>query len=174
MSKLLLYGFVIQCLAYNFLLAHNGMTQDLSDVFLTVNLRNASLEEAFSKIEKETDFKFLYSDGSIDLERVSKLGLYKQASLKEILISIARANKVRFKRINNTIIVDPLKNKKSKKEIVVDTFEKIISGTVRSENNEPLPGVSVLAKGTTIGAVTDLEGKYNIAVPDDAVALVFS
>lgn len=174
MSKLLLYGFVFQCLAYNFLLAHNGMTQDLSNVFLTVNLRNTSLEEAFSKIEKETDFKFLYSDGSIDLERVSKLGLYKQASLKEILISIARANKVRFKRINNTIIVDPLKNKKSKKEIVVDTFEKIISGTVRSENNEPLPGVSVLAKGTTIGAVTDLEGKYNIAVPDDVVALVFS
>ena len=174
MSKLMLYGFVIQCLAYNFLLAHNGMTQDLGDVFLTVNLRNTSLEEAFSEIEKETDFKFLYSDGSIDLKRISNIGSYTEVSLKEILISIARKNDVRFKRINNTIIVDPLKKANRKLEVIVEVDEKIIVGTVTAENNEPLPGVNVLVKGTTIGVITDVEGKYKINVPDDATTLVFS
>ena len=174
MSKLLLYSFVLQCVAYNFLLAHNGMTQNLSEVFLTINLRNISLEEAFSKIEKETNFKFLYSDGSIDLNSTCDIGSYKRVSLREILTAIARKNNVRFKRINNTIIVDPLIKEKRKQQVIVEVDDKIITGTVTAENNEPLPGVNVFVQGTTIGVITDVEGKYIINVSDDATTLVFS
>ncbi|WKN42852.1 SusC/RagA family TonB-linked outer membrane protein [Tunicatimonas pelagia] len=53
--------------------------------------------------------------------------------------------------------------------------QNTISGTVTDgENNETLPGVNVLVKGTTIGTITDVEGKYSISVPDDAETLVFS
>ncbi|MEM9833384.1 MAG: TonB-dependent receptor, partial [Bacteroidota bacterium] len=53
--------------------------------------------------------------------------------------------------------------------------QNTISGTVTDgENNETLPGVNVLVKGTTIGTITDVEGKYSLSVPNDAETLVFS
>nr|MBI1230112.1 SusC/RagA family TonB-linked outer membrane protein [Cytophagales bacterium] len=50
-----------------------------------------------------------------------------------------------------------------------------ISGTIiSSEESDPIPGVSVLVKGTTIGTVSDLDGKYSIAVPSGSSVLSFS
>ncbi|MDH3710677.1 MAG: von Willebrand factor type A domain-containing protein [Cyclobacteriaceae bacterium] len=50
-----------------------------------------------------------------------------------------------------------------------------ISGTVYSqEDNYALPGVNVLIKGTTTGAVTDINGKYSLTVPSEGVTLIFS
>ena len=50
-----------------------------------------------------------------------------------------------------------------------------VSGTVTSiESDEALPGVNVVVKGTTIGTVTDIEGNYNVDVPEDQNVLQFS
>ncbi|MFC3416546.1 SusC/RagA family TonB-linked outer membrane protein [Algoriphagus hitonicola] len=50
-----------------------------------------------------------------------------------------------------------------------------VSGTVLSgEDNLPLPGVSVLVKGTSSGTVTDIDGKYTVPVSSDDAVLVFS
>lgn len=53
------------------------------------------------------------------------------------------------------------------------TFNSV-SGRVFDENNEPLPGTSVLVKGSTIGTVTDVEGFYSLSLPQSASSLVFS
>jgi len=53
--------------------------------------------------------------------------------------------------------------------------ERSVSGVVTSaEDGDPLPGVSVVIKGSTIGTVTDMDGKYSISVPSDGGTLVFS
>ena len=53
--------------------------------------------------------------------------------------------------------------------------ERIIQGTVLEEGtNEPLIGVNVVVKGTTIGTTTDIDGKYSIKIPSDKAILVFS
>ena len=49
-----------------------------------------------------------------------------------------------------------------------------ITGTVTSQDGELLIGSTVQVKGTSIGDVTDEEGKYQIDVPDEATTLVFS
>jgi len=53
---------------------------------------------------------------------------------------------------------------------------KVITGTVTSgvKGEGPIPGVTVQAKGTTIGAITDANGKYSITVPQTVTTLVFS
>ncbi|HPE75686.1 MAG TPA: TonB-dependent receptor [Draconibacterium sp.] len=52
---------------------------------------------------------------------------------------------------------------------------KSISGTVtNSEDGDSMPGVSVMVKGTTLGAVTNLNGYFELNVPNDAKTLVFS
>ncbi len=52
--------------------------------------------------------------------------------------------------------------------------ERQITGTVISEDGEPLIGVNILVKGTTMGTITDFDGNFEIMVPDDAEILVFS
>lgn len=55
------------------------------------------------------------------------------------------------------------------------SLEQTIRGTVTDvETDEPLPGVNVLAKGTTTGTVTDVDGNYRLTVQDDVTTLVFS
>lgn len=51
---------------------------------------------------------------------------------------------------------------------------EIVSGKVLSESGQPLPGVNVLVKGTTVGAVTDADGNYAINIASDDAILVFS
>ncbi|WP_266368290.1 SusC/RagA family TonB-linked outer membrane protein [Tellurirhabdus rosea] len=51
---------------------------------------------------------------------------------------------------------------------------RTITGRVADEKNEPLPGVSVVVKGTTRGSVTDATGRYRLDVPDEGATLVFS
>ena len=55
------------------------------------------------------------------------------------------------------------------------SIEKTITGTVTDRSTgESLPGVNIVAKGTTVGTVTDIEGNYRLTAPDDATTLVFS
>lgn len=49
-----------------------------------------------------------------------------------------------------------------------------VNGTVFDDNEDPLPGASILVKNTTTGTITDLDGKYQIQVPDSEAVLVVS
>ena len=52
---------------------------------------------------------------------------------------------------------------------------RTITGTITSAtDNEPLPGATVLVKGTTTGTITDLDGKYVLVVPQDKDVLVYT
>lgn len=51
---------------------------------------------------------------------------------------------------------------------------RTVSGTVTSDNGEPLPGVTVIVKGTTVGATTNAAGEYSLALPDGSNTLVVS
>ncbi len=53
--------------------------------------------------------------------------------------------------------------------------QRMVSGTVSdSDNGQPLEGVTILVKGTSIGIFSDVNGKYNLVVPQEAEVLVFS
>jgi TonB-linked SusC/RagA family outer membrane protein len=52
--------------------------------------------------------------------------------------------------------------------------QRTVSGKVTDENGEGLPGVNVVIKGTATGVTTDLDGNYQISVPDDNAILVFT
>lgn len=71
--------------------------------------------------------------------------------------------------------VDQIKSRQIDLSFLSKPNEKTLSGTVTdAEEGNALPGVNVLAKGTTVGTVTDVEGKYRLVVADDVETLVFS
>lgn len=52
--------------------------------------------------------------------------------------------------------------------------QRTVSGVVTDENNDPMPGINVLIKGTSTGSATDGNGKFTIAVPGDDAVLTLS
>lgn len=59
--------------------------------------------------------------------------------------------------------------------LVVNAQTKVLTGTVTAkEDGQPIPGVSVSVKGTTLGTITNIDGVFELKVPEDAKTLVFS
>jgi TonB-linked SusC/RagA family outer membrane protein len=52
--------------------------------------------------------------------------------------------------------------------------QRTITGMISAPDGDPLVGASVVVKGTSVGALTDVDGKFSLAVPKDAQTLVFS
>lgn len=69
---------------------------------------------------------------------------------------------------------DYMANMKSLSNYSVKNEEIKVTGRVTGDNNEALPGVSIVVKGTTTGTTTDVDGKYSLVVPDASGILVFS
>ena len=46
--------------------------------------------------------------------------------------------------------------------------QKTITGTVSGDDGAPIPGASIVLKGTTIGVVTDMDGKFTLSIPSTA------
>jgi len=56
----------------------------------------------------------------------------------------------------------------------VSAQERVVTGVVKDETGNSMPGVNVLIKGTALGTATDTDGKFTISVPDDNATLVFT
>jgi TonB-dependent starch-binding outer membrane protein SusC len=59
-------------------------------------------------------------------------------------------------------------------ELGNSAIQRTISGKVTDENGESIAGANVTVKGTTVGIITDADGKYKLTVPDNATTLVIS
>lgn len=178
MTKLVLYGTFIQCFMLSVLLAAdiNAQQKSIDDIYLDINLKNSSIKHALEVIEKETGLFFAYSDSSID-KNVKIDYASSEASLRDVLSHLSKNSDLQFKRVNETINI----SKKSTGTVSVSEIittqnqGRAISGKVISADDQSgLPGVNVIVQGTTQGTVTDVDGNYNLEVPDDNSVLVYS
>ena len=179
MSKLTLYGFIIQLAFFGLLSAKDGFAQSKSikEVYLNLNVHNEQLKVVFNQIEEKTGFGFTYSKDLVnDSFRINTK--IENGSLENLLLSISEQTGLSFKRINDNIYVN--KRPDGQRE-VTEKIEEIpsqgieVSGRVTSsEDQTGLPGVNVIVKGTSHGTVTDVEGNYKINVPNAETVLEFS
>ncbi|WP_277484253.1 TonB-dependent receptor [Catalinimonas alkaloidigena] len=175
-TRFVAYGVLLQLLCFQLLIAADGEAQNIrnvKEVMISVDYQETTLNEVFRGIESKTEFKFVYDQQDIPLQDKVSFTLTNQ-SLADVLVEVSRISRLSFKQVNNTINVRRLKNKRTDKPIEV-IIEQTISGKVSdSESGEPLPGVNVLAKGTTTGTVTGVDGNYRLTVSDEVTTLVFS
>ncbi len=138
-------------------------------------MANESLNHAMDRLLKPLGFRYESYGGKFFLiVKNTKKGTRKSNKLRRHLQKIQKldgSGNVSIQRLRSK----PLENIKG----VVNYLKKMkveipISGTVVSEAGEPLIGVNILVKGTSTGTTTDLEGKYQLDVPEDATTLIFS
>ena len=138
---------------------------------LTLNLKKSSVEKVLFQIEEQSNFVFLYNKDMIDVSRVTDIDVEK-ASIQEVLGRLFGNSGVKYQIIDRQIVLSPEFAKVP--ELTVSGQYKIITGKVTDPGGAPLPGVTVMIKGTTSGVITDIDGNYSIGnVPANAV-LVFS
>ncbi len=175
-GKLSIHLFVISAIIFNSVLASKSGAQNILSVKearISVTIDQLSLEETFDLIESNSDYKFVYKYSELNKKiRLSMSPESYGSSMENLLLSISREANVSFKQVNNRISVKQLSIKSTDYaiDVVIDQVE--VSGTITDENGEPLPGASIIEKGTTRGAVTDLQGKFNLTVAEDAILTV--
>ncbi|MCS3732301.1 TonB-dependent receptor [Mucilaginibacter dorajii] len=139
---------------------------------VTVHEKNISIEKVLKLIKKQSSYHFLYkidelsSANNVDLD-------FTNASIESVLDKCFKNTPFTYKIVNRTILVK--KNPDATASISTSTIVlQKVEGVVTDEKGIPLPGVTVKLKGTGSGAVTDLNGKFTIDVPNANGILIFS
>ena len=134
---------------------------------ITVQFEQQPLSEVLRVLKQKTNYEFLYNDEEIKgITGITRS--FTNASVQEVLTACLAGTKYSFKIVDNLIVITPDDKKDEIKKVTV-------KGKVVDERGEVLPGVTVLLKGTTVGVVTDIDGKFKIELPkQDTMILVFT
>ncbi|HEY4788074.1 MAG TPA: TonB-dependent receptor [Bacteroidales bacterium] len=129
---------------------------------ITMNVSNGTLSDIFKEIEKQTEYKIFYKVDQINLQNRFSCKADDQ-TVSEVLAKVLPENGATYDVIDKIIVITPATKQAQK-----------VTGVVTDSKGQPLPGVSVLIKGTGTGTITDVDGKFSVEVPDASAVLVFS
>ena len=127
---------------------------------ITVDFKEEALGEVLKKLEKLSPYKILFTYDHVQGYKVT-------ASLKNVTILDALKKVLEGKPFTYSEITDgkyiTVKYQSDKKNL--DGKVVTVKGVVLDKNKEPLPGVTVIIKGTSTGVATNADGMYEIVVP---------
>ncbi|MDP4184624.1 MAG: TonB-dependent receptor [Bacteroidota bacterium] len=141
-----------------------------------LNMKGANLRSVFQKIEEQSEFIILFNEKTIDINRKVDVNV-KNKSIEVLLSQLFEGNKNAYKIYNRQIVILPGKVSTPTERNTLPLQQpqkKKIKGSVKDSKDSPVPGVTILVKGTKNGILTDLDGKFTIDLQDDAETLIFS
>ena len=124
---------------------------------ITIQKKNISIIEALKEVEKQSDYSVGYNDSQLRNKPVLNLDL-KAVALENALAQILRGSGFTYQFKDKYIMIIPDNKPKG-------IPAKKVSGIVIDENNEPLIGVNIKVEGSSEGAITDIDGNFNIMAP---------
>lgn len=160
LSKRLVYVFVVQLFMMQLLLANTSNGQNKGQIMISFFSQEAPYTDVFNQIEAQTDLVFLYDDDISGSDKRFTLNR-ENISLNELL-GLLEKKGLKFMREGDHISVKMAEN----------AYDKIdITGRVTDENGAPMPGATILIKGTNVGTVTDNDGYYRIHAEEKGVLI---
>jgi TonB-linked SusC/RagA family outer membrane protein len=176
--KLTLSQLIILLIMTGISFAGSSSAQELLDEKLTLDVRNEPLKEILKKIESKVPVKFAYSKEAIGSMEGVSINAYNE-KLSDVLDKLFKPRGIRYQVIGEQIILTHYLNE-DKAQIEDEAFNRaenlqsVVTGKVSTETGESIPGVNILLKGTSIGTVTDVDGKFSLEVHDLSSTLIFS
>ncbi|GGB96882.1 SusC/RagA family TonB-linked outer membrane protein [Dyadobacter sediminis] len=174
--------FLVSLICTSLSFARSGLAQELLNREVSIQADQQELKSVLASIEKSAQVKFSYVPSLIKNQKVtfSATNQTLKVVLKELLVPL----QIRFSVSGDYIILNKKKedtpDAAKEQGLLVplpytDQTDMTIKGQVTaSDSKEPLPGVSVVVKGTQQGAITSGDGSYSLVVPDESAVLVFS
>lgn len=160
--QIMLRTFILLCCTTVFSFSKSGLAQNA-----TVNInetKTISIEDVFDMIKNQTNYKFVYRYDLI--KKIPKVEVNEGTiTVKELLEKGLNPANFTFEFTQNTVIV-----KREDKTNDSNFQEQItITGVVTDSFGDPLPGVTIVVKGTSKGTSTNLEGIYTIEAPKQSI-----
>ncbi len=182
---------VLLCITFTKIFATEAFSQNI-----TLNAENVKIKKILTEIEHKSDFSFFYNSSIVNVGLKKSLAV-EDINIEDVLSQLFNNTNIDYSFVRNQIILFPkdkpeLKLKierlldkadttvtssltsKMVSEYIHSILQTKVVGKVVDEKGNPLPGVSVLVKGTNKGAATDFDGNYSVSLDDPNSVLVFS
>lgn len=165
--------FILRMKVIGILICIAGLTGSFASVYsqqtkLNLNVQNMTVKNVLKQIEDQSEYTFMYNASKIDVYRLVNINV-EESTVEEILKLIFAGEDVSYKIMDRHIIISSnsgftdLKNMRQ---------QISVAGAVVDASGNPIPGVSVVLKGTTIGTITGADGRYTLNnIPGDGTLL---
>lgn len=137
---------------------------------VTLKENNTSLESVFKRIRSQIGYDFVYDSRVIDVTNKVTLNL-KNVGLEEALHLILKDQNLTFEIKDKFVVLD------KKRPLSIDKIEAVleqVSGIVKDEKGQPLPGVTITEKGKDNIVISGTGGEFKMEVANQDAILVFS
>ena len=141
---------------------------------VSLNLNDVTVGQVLNTIESQSEFYFIYNQKLVDVNR--KVSVHAENErIDQVLTQLFSGTDIRHMVLNRQIVLSP-------KPLLVSSMDEVkrmqqqftVTGTVKDEKGEVLPGVNIVEKGTTNGTISDGNGHYTLKVSTPEATLVFS
>ncbi len=157
---------IMKLFAFLFLISLQVSAKTFSQNRITLKYKGAALAEIFKAIEKQSDYRFYYSDDIVMADKEIFINV-KDAGLNDVLKQLLQGAPLEWKIVDNNLVVISAENTGSTNSINV-------IGLVKNDTGEAMTGVTVTEKKTTNMTTTDGKGQFKITVANENAVLVFS
>lgn len=139
-----------------------------------VNCSNLRLSEVLKEVTRETGYSFVYNNTSLDLSRTVTVNV-SSPDINVVLEAVFEGTGITWILMDKQIALRQEEVPQNNQEAAPQQGVRKIRGQVLDNEDIPLVGADVLVKGTTAGVYTDVDGYYEIEVPDNPeVSLIFN
>lgn len=167
-------GLFLSLFAFSQIQAENLFAQSRT---ISISVNNEPVEQVIEKIEKNSDYVFLYNDKSIDLSRRVSVKV-NGGTINAVLDEMFKGTGIKYTISNRQIILSHVtvahagKMAGSAELSAVQDGKISVSGTIVDEKGEPVIGANIAQKGTTNGTISDFDGNFTIKVPKNSELLI--
>ncbi|WP_343670076.1 SusC/RagA family TonB-linked outer membrane protein [Chitinophaga sp.] len=170
-ARILLCVLLINTLAFQRVSAH----QQYGKQKVTIVANDISLDNVLKQIEKQTGLRFMYAIGAFNMNEKVKAS-FQQTMLDDVLSSLLGVKGIVWQYRDGTILLKHNVGKGG--DIIPGETPKgdgIINGKILDANDAPIPGATILIKGTKRGTKTNVDGSFKLDnVEPGAVLLITS
>jgi TonB-linked SusC/RagA family outer membrane protein len=155
--------------------ASNGYAQNTR---FSMDIRDVTIRQLISEIERQSEFIFVFYDGAVDLNKRVSVKVSNEP-VDAILKKVFESTDNTFEIFDRQIVIgrrDPVTGETTAPPpaVIPAPIGKVLKGEVKDTKRDPIPGASVIVKGTTIGTVTGGDGKFVLEVPEESKILSVS
>jgi len=155
------------CLLFIFLFQVKAEVSYSQSAKISLDMNNATVEQVLNAIEENSEFYFLYNSKLINVDRTLNVKA-KNQSIAKVLSEVFDNTDVEYRVEDRQII---LSNKTSMAPIAQQQTKRV-TGVVKDKSGETVIGANIMVKGSTIGTITDFDGKFSLDVPNNATLVV--
>jgi len=175
------FNFILFTVAivFQLFIVNTAIAQTYETTQVTIRLKNTTLKKIIHEIERQTSFRFAFVESDIAGFKNRDVNFEKEF-LPQCLSKIFESSDFSFKLVEKSIIIlkkktfSVVSNKSINDNSLSPLSDRVVTGTVKDQNGNPIFGTTVKIKGTNSSTLTDKDGKFSLKTNKLIVNLLFT